>query len=281
MTRIGRYYDWLGRFQRIARWVSRSGDETLTIHRRLDPGSSGVAPQHVVHERLLSAIGPVSRPRVIDAGCGLGGTIFHLHSRVGGSYDGVTLSAMQRERAEREARRLGVSDACRFHLRSYDDDLTDLAPDGADLVVAIESLAHSDDPARTIANLARFIRPGGYLAVADDVPADALADDDPDLVGFRAGWDAACVARAETFDRAFREAGLRRVHEEDLTDRVLLRQAGARERRGRMSGTLVRLARGTAAEQLVGALHGGMLLERLYARGLMRYILMVARRGGR
>ena len=274
---LGRYYDWLGRFQRIARWVSRSGDHILTVHRKLRPERPDVSPHHVVHERLLDALGPLHDPHVIDAGCGLGGTSFYLHGRIGGRYDGITLSPSQHERA---ARRRGVADACRFHVRSYDDDLSDLVPDGAELIVAIESLAHSPDPARTIANLARHLRSGGALAVVDDVPTDELPDDDPHFVGLKGGWHAPRLARPQALERAFREAGLEVVRDEDLTHLVLLRDVAARERRARVSGSLARLARGTVAGQLAAALHGGMLLERLYARGRMQYVLRVARRSG-
>src|SRR4029453_12219333 len=100
------------------------------------------------------ALADLRNPRVLDAGCGLGGTTFYLHADRGGRYDGITLSADQRARAEREALRRGVADACRFHVRSYDDDLRALAPDGVDLVIAIESLAHAPDPPRPLAHLA-------------------------------------------------------------------------------------------------------------------------------
>ena len=276
MSRLARYYDWLGRFQRAARWVSGSGDHTLTVHRKLRSERPDVASHHVVHERLLDALAGLGAPRVIDAGCGLGGTTFYLHARVGGRYDGITLSPTQRERAEGEARRRGVADACRFHIRSYDDDLTDLAPEGVDLIVAIESLAHSPDPAGTVANLARALRPGGSLAIADDVPADEVPDDDADLAGFREGWHALRLARAATLEASFLAAGLQVMHDEDLTPLVLLRNPAARERRARLSGGLLRVLRGSAGGQLLGALHGGMLLERLYARGAMRYKLLVA-----
>src|SRR5690606_21367317 len=128
---VGRYYDWLGRFQRTARWVSGSGDHTLTIHRKLRPERPDLPSHHVVHERLIAALGGHAVGRALDAGSGLGGTVFYLHARLGGRWDGITLSPTQRERAEAEARRRAVADACRFHLRSYDDALDDLLPDGA------------------------------------------------------------------------------------------------------------------------------------------------------
>jgi SAM-dependent methyltransferase len=280
LSSLARYYDLLGSFQRLARWVSRSGDQTLTVHRKLRSERPDVPAHHVVHERVLDAIEGFRPERILDAGCGLGGTVFHLHDRIGGRYDGITLSPTQRERAEREARRRGVGDACRFHLRSYDAPLDDLVPEGADLIVAIESLAHSPDPARTIGNLARALRPGGRLAIVDDVPADGLRDDDPDLVGFKRGWHAERLADARTLRDALRSADLALVRDEDLTPLVLLRDARSRERRAALSGALGRLLGGTGAGPLIGALHGGMLLERLYARGLMRYRLIVGRRGG-
>jgi len=106
---LGRYYDWLGRFQRIARWVSRSDDHILTVHRKLRSESPDVSPHHVVHERLLDALGPLHDPHVIDAGCGLGGTSFYLHGRIGGRYDGITLSPSQHERPRSRSRGTGRS----------------------------------------------------------------------------------------------------------------------------------------------------------------------------
>jgi SAM-dependent methyltransferase len=280
MTRLGRYYDWLGRFQRLAGLVSRSGDSTLTVHRRLASDRPDVPPHHVVHERLLAALPGLASPRVIDAGCGLGGTTFYLQERLGGRYDGVTLSPTQRARAESAARRRGVSESCHFHLHSFDDDLGAVAREGADLIVAIESLAHSPDPPRTIANLARALRPGGRLAIVDDVPADALSWDDPDFRAFRDGWQTEKLAREATLVRAFSDAGLELVRNEDLTPLVLMREEGSLERRLRLSGALLRVLGRSRLGTLLGALDGGLMLERLYARGVMRYRLMVARKAG-
>ena len=278
MTRLARYYDWLGRFQQVAGLVSRSGDGTLTVHRRLASERPDVPPHHVVHERLLAAVGPLVDPRVLDAGCGLGGTTFFLHERLGGRYDGVTLSPVQRARAEREARRRSVSESCRFHVRSYDDDPAVLAPDGVDLVVAIESLAHSPNPARTIANLARALRAGGQLAVVDDVPDDALLDDDPDFVRFREGWRVPHLARGTALLAAFRAAGLEVERDEDLTPLVIQRDPRRRERLVAINRRVRALLGLTAAGEVVDSLDGGLMLERLYARGLMRYRLVVGRR---
>jgi SAM-dependent methyltransferase len=279
MSQLGYYYDWLSRYQSlVSRLGHKGGFDPLTVHRLLSPDRTGVAPADVVHERIVSAMGRLTNPRVIDAGCGVGGTIFYLQARLGGQYDGLTLSDIQRTRARREAERRGLSGSCRFHVRDYDADLRDLAAGGADLIVAIESLAHAKDPARSIANLARAIRPGGRLAIVDDVPREGLAVDDPDFAGFREGWACPGVASDRTLTTALAASGLVVAHEEDLTPLVPLRDAGELERLVRSNRTWSMMLRVPAARRVIDSLYGGLMLERLYRRGVARYRFVVARR---
>ena len=284
---LRRYYDWLSAFQRVTSWVGQGGGyRSLTVHRLLKSSDPAIASADVVHERILAVAGPFDfaqgrpeqGPRVLDAGCGLGGTIFYFHRRLGGEYHGLTLSPTQRAHAEREARRRGVAAACRFHLRSYDDDPGGLLPGGADLVVAIESLAHSPDPVRSIANLARALRTGGRLVVVDDMPDDGLALTDDDFAAFRAGWRCPAIARRGVLLGALSDAGLTVETEHDLTPLVALRDPQALERLMTSNRRWRTWAGWTGAGELIDALYGGLILERLYRRGLMRYRLVAARR---
>jgi SAM-dependent methyltransferase len=276
---VERYYNWLSWFQRATSWIGQGGGyQSLTVHRLLASSDRAVAPADVVHERILSAAGAKNAPRVVDAGCGLGGTIFYLHRRLGGEYDGLTLSPTQRAHAEREAKRRGAADACRFHLRSYDEDLCPIVPEGADLIVAIESLAHSARPERTIANLAKTLRPGGALIVVDDVPGDALPDADADVAGFRSGWRCPAIAGHAQLLAALSNAGLDLERDEDLTPLVVRRNPQDIERLVTVNRRWRRWAGWTGAAELIDSLHGGLMLERLYRRGLMRYRLVAARR---
>jgi SAM-dependent methyltransferase len=275
--RIAKYYDWLSRYQRLVTWLGhRGGFDPLTVHRLLVPDRPGVDPADVVHDRLVRALGPMRNPRTIDAGCGVGGTIFYLHARLGGQYDGLTLSPVQCARATREARRRGVAEHCRFHVRSYAGALNDLAPHGVDLAVAIESLAHAVDPAAAIAQLASILRVGGRLAIIDDVPSDTVAWHDEDFVGFRAGWSCPAVARASGLNEAITAAGLRMQHDEDLTPLVSVRLPEQLDRLVRSNRRWRRWLGETPPGAVVRSLHGGLMLERLYCRGLMRYRFLIA-----
>lgn len=279
---VAHFYDWLARFQDWARAAGHdTGREALTVHRRLRDGS-GAPSGATVHTHLLAALheagGVAATPRVLDAGCGLGGTTFFLQAALGGEAVGITLSDGQRRRAAAEAARRGLSHSCRFAVRSYDDDLSDLLPSGADLVVAIESLAHAPDPAATLVRLAGHLRPGGSLVVVDDMPADALGRDDADFVGFRRGWMCAAIAPYSAVDAAMRAAGLHVAPPLDLTSLVTQRPAASRERLIRLNLAAQAVTRFTPARTLVESFHGGLMLERLYARGLMRYRLVIGRR---
>jgi SAM-dependent methyltransferase len=277
-SRIAEYYDWLSRYHGlVAALGHKGGFDPWTVHRQLRPDRPGTMPADVVHERVIAALGRVEAPHVIDAGCGFGGTIFYMHARLGGEYDGLTLSPVQQSRATREARRRGLSGSCRFHVHNYDDDLRRIVPSGADVIVAIESLAHSTDPARSIAHLAAALRPGGRLAIVDDVPRDAVAEADPDLAAFRAGWSCPAILGDEALAAAVAGAHLWLERDEDLTPLVTERPEERLDRLVRINRRLRRLAGGTRVGSLIDSLYGGLMLERLYRRGLMRYRLVVAR----
>lgn len=281
---LSRYYAWLTWLQDAAGRVGHdTGQQTLTVHRRLR-GADGEVSGDVLHAAIMDALaatGDASTPTrltVLDAGCGLGGTLLFLHARLGARGVGITLSPDQATRAAAAAATRGAGDALRFVMRDFDTPLDDLVPGGADLVVAIESLAHAPDPGATIARLARVIRPGGRLLVVDDAPADALPDDDVDLAGFRRGWHARRVLGDAALDRAIDDAGLTRVHDVDLTPRQIARAPVSLAARLALARAAWPLAARTPASVLHDAIAGGLHLERLYARGVARYRLVVAQR---
>lgn len=271
---LGLYYDRLSRYLALAGPVGHGGGSAgLSMHRALAaPGSRDRPSPDRIDDLILERWPLPAAPRVLDAGCGLGGTVFRWQPRLGGAYTGITLSGLQCARAAEEAERRGIAAACRFEQRSYDT-----PPVGPfDAVVAIESLAHSPDPATSIAVLSRVLAPEGVLILVDDVPEPA-ARDDRDFATFRAGWRCPAIAARAVLDAALAAAGLSIVHDEDLTGWVRPRSLAA----ARLLSVLNRGARAawpsSAARMVLDSHHGGLALERLYRRGLMRYRLIIAR----
>src|SRR5690349_13479816 len=117
---VAHYYDRLHRWNGLADFFGYGGGRNaLTVHRRLaDPSASGVATTTRLHDLMLEYVPPA--PRVLDAGCGLGGTMFALANQRGGTYVGVTLSPDQAAVANRVAGERRLSDSVRALVQSYD-----------------------------------------------------------------------------------------------------------------------------------------------------------------
>ncbi len=270
------YYD---RLSRIVRWTRRfgygGGYARLAMHRALAPPCSATPPSsETLDALLLEHLSPPRDLDVLDAGCGFGGTVFRWHERLGGRYDGLTLSAVQAEIARRHAMRTRLADNCRFLVRSYDLP----PPSSYDLILAIESFVHSVDIVRTVGNLAGALKPGGRIAVVDDIPGDALAESDEDLARFRRGWRCVAPPRADDYARAFHGAGLAAEEGRDLTPWLRPRPMSRLASLAALNRFARAVVPAAAARAMLDSYLGGLALERLYRRGAMRYRLLVARR---
>lgn len=281
---IPAYYDWLSRYVQLANWLAyRDRFASFTMHKTLsvpagiEEGRKRTAGLEHVNNRLLKAAPLPPSPRVLDAGCGFGGTIFHWHKSLGGSYDGLTLSRVQLRVARREARRRGIDGDCRFHLQSYD---APIAWD-YDAVVAIESLIHSRDIYTTIPNLAKNLRPGGLMVILDDmaeVNLDSKAPDEAEAL--RIHWGCARYAMQEDYRKAIDNARLSVIHEENLTSQVQPRNASVLDSLEARYNNLYKLLPLTSARTVLSAYIGGLALERLYLQENVCYRLIVARKEG-
>lgn len=107
--------------------------------------------------------------RVLDAGCGVGGTATWLALQRGAEVVGITPVATQIRAARDRARALGLDGRVTFVRADYTR--TDLPPGSFDAVFALESLCHAPDKAAFYREAYRLLRPGGRIAVAEYVRA--------------------------------------------------------------------------------------------------------------
>jgi SAM-dependent methyltransferase len=279
------YYDWLSRYVQLTNWLAyRDRFASFTMHKRLgiEPaqhaGGRRTAGVEYVNDRVLAVADLPPAPRVLDAGCGFGGTIFHWQPRIGGQYEGLTLSRVQAAVAQREARRRGIADVCRFRVQSYDKPLER----SFDAIVAIESLTHSPDLQRTMSNLSRALRPGGMLLVLDDMAARDLDRHRPAEAGLlRRHWGCARYWTYHDYRSALNRTGLSLVHEEDLSSLMRPRPEEILDRLQRTYSFLHQRIPLRPVRTVVSAYLGGIALERLHASGDVHYLLLVAGKGDR
>ncbi|KAK9272048.1 hypothetical protein L1049_002417 [Liquidambar formosana] len=107
---------------------------------------------------------PMKRPkRIVDVGCGIGGSSRYLARKYGAECLGITLSPVQAQRAQALAAAQGLSDKVSFQVA---DALKQPFPDGQfDLVWSMESGEHMPDKTRFVSELARVAAPGATIII--------------------------------------------------------------------------------------------------------------------
>jgi tocopherol O-methyltransferase len=214
-------------------------------------------------------------PHVVDLGCGVGGSLTYLASRLPIRGTGITLSPVQAHMATERVRALGLAD----RVTCVEGDFTHL-PAGiapADAAFAIESFVHGPAPAAFFAECARLIRPGGALIICDDLrrpTTDPRAA--PALQRFQRGWHVnTLITRAELIAHA-RAAGFAHEHSTDLTPWLELRRP-----RDRAIAAFVALCGWLPlARTPIAHVVGGSALQTCLARGWVGYELAWFRRAG-
>jgi len=272
---LGAYYDRLARWTGWARSFGYGGGlGALTVHRALaDPRAGGRPTPTRLHDLLLDALPSPPTRAVLDAGCGLGGTMLDLAAHSSATFTGLTLSERQAAIGRRAVANAGFGDRIAIRVASYDS-----PPDGPfELAIAIESLAHSLDPAASIAAIAARLEYGGCLAIADDVPTPSAAGT-RDLELFKSGWQLPALLDAVRLDAALERGGLAVVSDRDLTPELRPRTLAAIARLEAVNRGLRRIAPSAGVRALLDSYRGGLALERLYRHSLVSYRLVVARK---
>src|ERR1700737_5540330 len=115
---------------------------------------------------LATHLGIRSGQRILDAGCGVGGSAIWLAKTYDVEVGGITPVASQVARAHRYAQEQGVADQVSFEQQDY----THTAfPDASfDVVWAMESLCHAPEKRLVLAEARRLLRPGGGVGSVDN-----------------------------------------------------------------------------------------------------------------
>jgi tocopherol O-methyltransferase len=117
-------------------------------------------------EELLkwSAYNSPEAPKIIDIGCGIGGSSLYLAEKLRGEVVGITLSPVQANRAQERAAAAGLSEKATFKVANA---LDIPYPDNTfDLVWTLESGEHMPDKNKFLQECYRVLKPGGRMILA-------------------------------------------------------------------------------------------------------------------
>jgi tocopherol O-methyltransferase len=171
--------------------------------------------------RILAMKAGVQRgDRVLDAGCGIGGSCLWLAKNLGARATGVALGGQAIEQARIVARECGLDDLVQFDC----GDFKALAYEDAffDVVWALESVCHLPKKSEFYREASRLLRPGGRLVVGEFMRSerDLSEQDERVMDEWMSGWVMPGIDTARQHLEGAELAGLAQARVDDITPQM-------------------------------------------------------------
>lgn len=107
--------------------------------------------------------------RVLDAGCGVGGTAISFARTYHCKVEGITITPHQVEKAKQNAKQAEVEQLTDFYLMDYHQ--TDFKDESFDLIIGIESICYADPKIDFLKEAYRLLKKGGKIVLAENLQA--------------------------------------------------------------------------------------------------------------
>lgn len=142
-----------------------------------------IAAMKQMDVELLKAGKVADGQKLLDVGCGFGGTIQSINS----AHSGMDITGLNIDPRQLAAAEAQTTAANGNTIGWVEADACDLPfeDNSFDRVLAVECIFHFPSREKFLAEAARVLKPGGYLAVSDFVPTMAFFAKTPIWVGVR------------------------------------------------------------------------------------------------
>lgn len=159
--------------------------------------------------------------RVLDAGCGIGGSVLWLAKYKKADVVGISISEKQIEKAKTLAKQAKVDHLVLFSVTDYLQ--TGFPKESFDVVWAIESVCHADKKEDFLKEAFRVLKKGGRIIIADGfIRREPKTQREKQLVAdFYKGMLLPNLYTFDQFEDAMKESGFKHVTVFDKTHEIL------------------------------------------------------------
>jgi cyclopropane fatty-acyl-phospholipid synthase-like methyltransferase len=171
--------------------------------------------------KILYQTADIQSPsRILDAGCGLGGSSLWLAAQ-GNQVTGISISQKQIDYANKVSKKRKLSNNAKFDVANFCE--TPYADESFDVIWGLESICYALDKSLFLKEAYRLLRKGGQLIMCDAflLKKDFTDDEWHTVSAFMKGWVLPNLASRADFKQMIDEAGFQSTHIEDITQQIL------------------------------------------------------------
>ncbi len=155
--------------------------------------------------------------KILDAGCGQGGSAIWMAENFDVEVTGITLVPHQVKIAEKEAEKINLNSRVKFYEEDYTK--TRFKDESFSVIWACESLCHAQNKAEFYKEAHRLLKPGGRLIIAEYIRKERpLSNDNEKLLqDWLGGWSIKDIDTVSEHRQNAVESGFHDFKIEDIT----------------------------------------------------------------
>lgn len=215
------------------------------------------------------------KDKVLDIGCGFGGTCRYMAKRYGAKVTGINLSPSHHKIAEKNIKKLST-----VKLLKKDMDDMQFKPRSFNKVIAIESMCYTKDKSRLLKNIFKILEKKGKIVVIDRFINKLGNKQDKELYSnFLTKGSDDNLTQIKIFKKYMKDSGFRDIKTYDITKKIK-RTIKRLNRLGKIANPLflILFKIGIVSKTEYEHIYSCLIEKKLFEKDILRYVAITAKK---